>query len=188
MPGFFASPAAPFLPLFCRARRLPPQGFFKICRHWRTCADNGDTAREILPKIVCEEPATSARFWAKFCRRLRSRAPPAADAARRSRGSGRRAQAPYLARRAMRAPQPGLSKGGNRPVRHRRAGLFPSLQPYKAAYACASVRASSAWVPSDSQMMVGARPRAFSSASSGACGGPYAVSPSVRWHFSPPLV
>ncbi|HIX94598.1 MAG TPA: hypothetical protein H9846_03980 [Candidatus Gemmiger excrementipullorum] len=78
----------------------------------RTCADGGDTYREILPKIVCEEPETSARFWAKFCRRLRSRAPPAADAARRSRGSGRRAQAPYLARRAMRAPQLGLSKEG----------------------------------------------------------------------------
>ena len=35
-----------------------------------------------------------ARFAVKFCRRLWSRAPPAADAARRSRGGGRRAQAP----------------------------------------------------------------------------------------------
>src|SRR5699024_8912480 len=36
----------------------------------------------------------SARFWVTFRRRLRSRAPPAADAARRSRSSGRRVQAP----------------------------------------------------------------------------------------------
>ena len=35
-----------------------------------------------------------ARFAVKFCRRLWSRAPPAADTARRSRGGGRRAQSP----------------------------------------------------------------------------------------------
>ena len=41
------------------------------------------------------------------CKGLRSRAPPAADTARRSRCSGRRAQACFSARRAMRAPQTG---------------------------------------------------------------------------------
>ena len=67
---------------------------------------------------LCARPSRpSARFAVKFCRRLQSRAPPEADAARRSRGSGRRTQAPYLARRAMRAPHPGLSKGGNSRVR-----------------------------------------------------------------------
>ena len=64
-------------------------------------------------KLCARNEVTSARFAAKFCRRLRSRAPPAADAARRSRGSGRRMQAPSKARRMMRAPQPGHSKGGN---------------------------------------------------------------------------
>ena len=41
------------------------------------------------------------------CKGLRSRAPPAAEKARRSRCSGRRAQACFSARRAMRAPQTG---------------------------------------------------------------------------------
>ena len=41
------------------------------------------------------------------CKGLRSRAPPAAEKARRSRYSGRRAQACFSARRAMRAPQTG---------------------------------------------------------------------------------
>src|SRR5699024_2012512 len=50
-------------------------------------------------KLCARSFAPSARFAVKFCRRgfqrgLRSRAPPAADTARRSRGSGRRAQAP----------------------------------------------------------------------------------------------
>ena len=42
--------------------------------------------------------------------------------------------------------------------------------------------------PADSQMMVGARPRAFKSAIRGWWGGPYSVSAKVRWHFSPPAV
>ena len=42
---------------------------FKNSRRWRTCADDGDTSREIWPKIVCEARAPSARFWVKFCRR-----------------------------------------------------------------------------------------------------------------------
>ena len=41
------------------------------------------------------------------CKGLRSRAPPAAEKARRSRCSGRRAQACFSTRRAMRAPQTG---------------------------------------------------------------------------------
>ena len=41
------------------------------------------------------------------CKGLRSRAPPAAEKARRSRFDGRRAQACFSARRAMRAPQTG---------------------------------------------------------------------------------
>ena len=41
------------------------------------------------------------------CKGLRSRAPPAADTARRSRCSGRRAQVCFSARSAMRAPQTG---------------------------------------------------------------------------------
>ena len=41
------------------------------------------------------------------CKGLRSRAPPAAEKARRSRCSGRRAQACFSARRAMRVPQTG---------------------------------------------------------------------------------
>ena len=53
-------------PLVCVCYRVAK---IKNRRHRRTCADDGDTYREILPKIVCEEPATSARFWVKFCRR-----------------------------------------------------------------------------------------------------------------------
>ena len=41
------------------------------------------------------------------CKGLRSRVPPAAEKARRSRFDGRRAQACFSARRAMRAPQTG---------------------------------------------------------------------------------
>ncbi len=41
------------------------------------------------------------------CKGLRSRAPPAADTARRSRCSGRRTQVCFSARSAMRAPQTG---------------------------------------------------------------------------------
>lgn len=52
-----------------RSKETPTNDFFKIRRRRRTCADDGDTYREIYPKIVCEEPATSARFWGKFCRR-----------------------------------------------------------------------------------------------------------------------
>ena len=55
---------------------------------------------------------------------LRSRVPPAADAARRSRGSGRRAQAPLKARAAGCGNRNPL----NRSVRHRRARLLPLLQ------------------------------------------------------------
>ena len=64
-------------------------------------------------KLCARNEVTSARFAVKFCRRLQSRAPPAADTARRSRGSGRRAQARLCAHRAMRTPQPGDSKGKN---------------------------------------------------------------------------
>lgn len=79
-------------------------------------------------KLCARSIATSARFAVKFCRRLQSRAPPAADTARRSRGSGRRAQARLCAHRAMRTPQPGDSKGGNSRGRRRRARLLPPLQ------------------------------------------------------------
>lgn len=79
-------------------------------------------------KLCARSKATSARFAVKFCRRLQSRAPPAADTARRSRGSGRRAQARLCAHRAMRTPQPGDSKGGNSRGRRRRARLLPPLQ------------------------------------------------------------
>ena len=72
---------------------------------------------------------------------------------------------------------------------YRYSGLCVTvLVSYSAAYVFASSAASSAWVPALSQMMVGVSPRSFSSASSGAWGGPYSVSAKVRWHFSPPLV
>ena len=48
-----------------------------------------------------------SRLQSLPCKGLRSRAPPAADTARRSRCSGRRAQACFSARRAMWAPQTG---------------------------------------------------------------------------------
>src|SRR5699024_10272127 len=40
----------------------------KKSSHRRTCADDGNTDREILPEIVCEAQRPSARFWVKFCR------------------------------------------------------------------------------------------------------------------------
>ena len=76
-------------------------------------------------KLCARNEVTSARFAVKFCRRLQSRAPPAADTARRSRGSGRRAQARLCAHRAMRTPQPGDSKGKNSRGRQSRARLLP---------------------------------------------------------------
>ena len=48
-------------------------------------------------------------------------------------------------------------------------------------------RASTSWVPADSQMMVGLQPRRASSAMRGAGSGPKSVWSKVRWTFSPPL-
>ena len=79
-------------------------------------------------KLCARSCAPSARFAVKFCRRLRSRAPPAADAARRSRGSGRRMQAPFKARRMMRAPQPGHTQGETATLGNCRARLLPLVK------------------------------------------------------------
>ena len=65
-----------------------------------------------LSRLAPTAPLTGEPFRRQFsqslpCKGLRSRAPPAAEKARRSRFDGRRAQACFSARRAMRAPQTG---------------------------------------------------------------------------------
>ena len=63
-----------------------------------THLDAGNTYREILRQIVYEATGRLRDLPQNFVegesKGLRSRVPPAADAARRSRGSGRRTQAP----------------------------------------------------------------------------------------------
>ena len=95
-----------------RSKETPTNDFFKIRRRRRTCADDGDTYREIYPKIVCEEPATSARFWGKFCRR----GCKAARCLRQNQRGGAGAAVAECkrrtkARRMMRKPQPVLQMG-----------------------------------------------------------------------------
>ena len=72
----------------------------------RPCA--APLSRLAPPAPLPGEPfKRQALYKAPPCKGLRSRAPPAAEKARRSRYSGRRAQACFSARRAMRAPQTG---------------------------------------------------------------------------------
>ena len=71
----------------------------------------GTPPGKFCPKL-CARPTAECAVLGEILskgipKRLQSRAPPAAETARRSRGSGRRAQVPYLARRVMRVPQPG---------------------------------------------------------------------------------
>ena len=108
----------------CDSQTVKKLKFVAVSGHAPTATPTG----KFCGKLCARNEVTSARFAVKFCRRLQSRAPPAADTARRSRGSGRRAQARLCAHRAMRTPQPGDSKGGNSRGRRRRARLLPPLQ------------------------------------------------------------
>ena len=72
----------------------------------------GKARRRTPQSALPTAPLTGEPFRRQFsqslpCKGLRSRAPPAAEKARRSRFDGRRAQACFSARRAMRAPQTG---------------------------------------------------------------------------------
>ena len=68
--------------------------------------------RRQLPSVG--EPLGGCRLGSLPCKGLRSRAPPAAGSARRSRRSGRRVQACFSTRRTMRAPQTGGGCGASR--------------------------------------------------------------------------
>src|SRR5699024_9818612 len=83
----------------------------------RTCADGGDTAREILLKIVCEEPCDECAVLGKIL--SKAAAPRAACGRNSAAEQGQRSQSASDApRRAAgcgnRNP---LSKGGNSRVR-----------------------------------------------------------------------
>ena len=118
---------------FLRVRTANARGFrhvagrcgrrfsFKIRRRRRTCADDGDTSREILRQECARPHGSSARFAVKFCRRGIQRAaePSAACGGCSEAEQGQRSQSTSAApRRAVRC---GYRDPLNRRVRRRRS-------------------------------------------------------------------
>ena len=117
------------------ARRSSPadagQGPAGLCRILLPQGDNAPLRLRLAahPPPLAGEALGGLPFERLPCKGLRSRAPPAADTARRSRCSGRRTQVCFSTRSAMRAPQTGnVGVSRLRGAAHDLANTLPGLR------------------------------------------------------------
>src|SRR5699024_565413 len=107
-----------------RGRQIVPK--IKARPHRRTCADGGDTDREIYPKIVCEAKGRVRDFGVNFVEGAAELSAACGGCSEAEQGP-RSQSASAAARRDVRCGHRNpLSKGGNRSLRQRRGRLLPS--------------------------------------------------------------